>query len=103
MLDAKKALEENGGDIDEAGQVAARAGPGQAAKRADREASRGCRGRRPRPTAPAAMVELRCETDFVAKSDRFVALVDELAALVAAKGEEAVAERATRSTTCASP
>ena len=52
----------------------------------------------------AAVVELRCETDFVAKAEDFVALVDELAALVAAKGEEAV-ERAqpTRSTACAPP
>jgi elongation factor Ts len=40
----------------------------------------------------AAVVELRCETDFVAKADEFVALADELAALVAAKGEDAVSE-----------
>jgi elongation factor Ts len=40
----------------------------------------------------AAVVELRCETDFVAKSDEFVALTDELAAVVAAKGEDAVGE-----------
>ncbi|MER3453450.1 MAG: translation elongation factor Ts, partial [Acidimicrobiia bacterium] len=41
----------------------------------------------------AAIVELRCETDFVAKSADFVNLVGELAQLVAAKGEEAVEER----------
>jgi elongation factor Ts len=40
----------------------------------------------------AAVVELRCETDFVAKADEFVALTDELGALVAAKGEEAASE-----------
>ena len=40
----------------------------------------------------AAVVELRCETDFVAKADQFVALTDELAALVAAKGEDATQE-----------
>src|ERR1019366_3593523 len=40
----------------------------------------------------AAVVELRCETDFVAKSDEFVALTDELAALVASKGEDAAGE-----------
>ena len=40
----------------------------------------------------AAVVELRCETDFVAKADEFVALTDELGALVAAKGEGAVGE-----------
>jgi elongation factor Ts len=38
-------------------------------------------------------VELRCETDFVAKAPDFVSLVDELAALVVAKGEEALGER----------
>jgi elongation factor Ts len=40
----------------------------------------------------AAVVELRCETDFVAKADQFVALANELATLVAAKGEDAVGE-----------
>jgi elongation factor Ts len=40
----------------------------------------------------AAVVELRCETDFVAKADDFVALANELAALVAAKGEDAAIE-----------
>ena len=44
------------------------------------------------PGDAAAVVELRCETDFVAKSAEFVALADELAALVAAKGEDAVGE-----------
>ncbi|HXW35953.1 MAG TPA: translation elongation factor Ts, partial [Acidimicrobiales bacterium] len=41
----------------------------------------------------AAIVELRCETDFVAKADGFVSLVDELAQLVAAKGESALDDR----------
>ena len=40
----------------------------------------------------AAVVELRCETDFVAKAEEFVALADELASLVAAKGEDATGE-----------
>ncbi len=42
-----------------------------------------------------AIVELKCETDFVAGSDQFKAESDTLTALVAAKGTEAVAERAT--------
>jgi elongation factor Ts len=41
----------------------------------------------------AAIVELKCETDFVAKSEDFVNLVNELASVVAAKGEAAAAER----------
>ena len=43
-----------------------------------------------RDGSAAAIVELRCETDFVAKSEEFVSLVDEMAARVAAEGEGAV-------------
>ena len=62
-----------------------------------REASRprghpGGRGRGQGGIA-AAIVELKSETDFVAKSDEFVSLADELAALVAAEGEDALSER----------
>ena len=39
----------------------------------------------------AAIVEMRCETDFVAKSEQFVSIVDEIAAAVCADGEGAVA------------
>jgi elongation factor Ts len=42
---------------------------------------------------PGAIVELRCETDFVAKSAEFVRLVEELTQAVATKGEEAAGER----------
>ena len=95
MLDAKRALEENDGDIEEAATVAPREGAGRRAKRADREATQGAVAV-VRRTTWRAIVELRCETDFVAKSAEFVALADELAALVAAKGEDAVAERSRR-------
>ncbi|HEY6429956.1 MAG TPA: translation elongation factor Ts, partial [Acidimicrobiales bacterium] len=62
-----------------------------ASKRDDREASEGAVAA-VRNGEAAAVVELRCETDFVAKSDEFLSLTDELAALVAAKGEDAVGE-----------
>jgi elongation factor Ts len=62
-----------------------------AAKREEREATQGAVAA-VRNGDAAAVVELRCETDFVAKADEFVALTDELAALVAAKGEDAVGE-----------
>ncbi len=62
-----------------------------AAKREDREAGEGA-VTAVRNGDAAAVVELRCETDFVAKADEFVALTDELGALVAAKGEDAVSE-----------
>jgi elongation factor Ts len=91
MLDAKKALEECGGDFDEALQYLRIHGLAGAAKREGREASQGAVAA-VRSGDAAAVVELRCETDFVAKADEFVALADELAALVAAKGEDAASE-----------
>lgn len=92
MLDAKRALEENDGDIGKALQWLRVRGIAKAAGREGREASQGAVAA-VRQGRTAAVVELRCETDFVAKSPEFVALTDELAALVAAKGEGAVADR----------
>jgi elongation factor Ts len=91
MLDCKNALEEANGDLEEAVQILRLKGLSGAAKRADREASEGAVAA-VRSGDAAAVVELRCETDFVAKSDEFVALTDELAAVVAAKGEDAAGE-----------
>jgi elongation factor Ts len=62
-----------------------------AAKRSDREASEGAVAVA-RSGDVAAIVELRCETDFVAKAAKFVSLADDLAALVATKGEDAASE-----------
>jgi elongation factor Ts len=91
ILDCRNALEETGGDLEEAAKLLREKGLSGAAKRADREASEGAVAVA-RDDDAAAVVELRCETDFVAKADEFVALTDELAALVAAKGEDAAAE-----------
>ncbi len=91
MLACKEALEEADGDYDKALQSLRIKGLAGAAKRADREATEGAVAA-VRSGDAAAVVELRCETDFVAKADEFVSLTDELAALVAAKGEEAVGE-----------
>lgn len=93
MLDAKRALEENDGDIERAITWLREQGLSSQAKRADREASEGAVaiGRTPRV---ASIVQLRSETDFVAKSDEFVRMVDELAQLVAEKDESAVDEKA---------
>jgi elongation factor Ts len=92
MLDAKRALEENGGDMEAATQWLRVQGLAGAAKRDEREASQGAVAV-VRQDSVASIVELRCETDFVAKSPEFVSLADELAALVVAKGEGATAER----------
>jgi elongation factor Ts len=64
-----------------------------AAKRSDREATQGAVALAV-TDRNAAIVELRCETDFVAKAETFVNLTDELAQLVAEKGETATADRA---------
>ena len=92
MLDAKRALEASEGDMEAAVLWLREQGLADKAKRLDREATQGAIGA-VRDHSVVAMVELRCETDFVAKAADFVALADELAELVAAKGEGAVAER----------
>ena len=92
MMDAKRALDENDGDSEAATQWLREKGLASMAKRDDRENSQGAVAVATTDDA-ISMVELRCETDFVAKSDDFVALVDELAKLVAAKGEDAANER----------
>jgi elongation factor Ts len=91
ILDCRNALEETGGDIEEAAKLLRMKGLAGAAKRSDREASEGAVAVA-RSGDVAAVVELRCETDFVAKADKFVSLANDLAALVATKGEDAVAE-----------
>ncbi len=93
MMDCKRALQETAGDMEAAKLWLREQGLAGAAKRAEREAAQGAvavavEGRQ------AAIVELRCETDFVAKAEPFVNLVEELARLVAAKGEQAAGERA---------
>jgi elongation factor Ts len=89
MMDAKKALEANDGDMAAATQWLRVQGLASAAKRAERVAGEGAVAA-VRDGNVAAIVELRCETDFVAKSEEFVSLVDEIAARVAADGEGAV-------------
>jgi elongation factor Ts len=91
ILDAKKALEENDGNMEEATKWLRVQGLASAAKRADREAGEGAVAV-VRNGNVAAMVEMRCETDFVAKSDEFVSLVDEIAAKVCADGTDAIAQ-----------
>jgi len=92
MLDAKRALEETDGDMDKAVTWLREQGKASQAKRADREASQGAVAIG-RSDEAVAIVQLRSETDFVAKSDEFVAMVASLADLVAEKGEGAIDER----------
>jgi elongation factor Ts len=89
ILDAKRALEANNGDMEASVQWLRVQGLAQASKRANREATEGAVAV-VRDGKVAAIVELRSETDFVAKSEEFVTLADEIAARVAAEGDESV-------------
>ena len=90
MMDCKKALVEADGDRDKAAQILRQKGLSKVATLEDRENNQGAvavasdgRG--------AALVELKSETDFSAKSEDFVALVQRLADAVLADGPDAVA------------
>ena len=91
MMDAKRALDATDGDFEEATRWLREKGLSQSAKRADRANQQGAVAAANTGSA-AALVELRCETDFVAKSAEFTALVHELAAAVAEHGEHATDE-----------
>ncbi len=92
MMDCKKALEETDGDMEAAKQWLREKGLAASAKRADRENTQGVVSL-VIDGSVAAIVELKSETDFVAGSDQFKAEADALAALVAAEGTDAVAQR----------
>lgn len=77
MMDCKKALEEAGGDFDKAMEIIRKKGQAVAAKRSDREAAEGC-VLAVECGGFAAIVALKCETDFVAKNEQFVALTQDI-------------------------
>src|SRR5271154_3049834 len=89
MMDAKRALDESNGDMEAAIKLLRVQGLASAEKRASRDASEGAVAV-VRDGNVAAIVELRCETDFVAKSQEFVALADEIAARVVADGDQSI-------------
>jgi len=89
MMDAKRALEENNGDMDAAGKWLREQGITKSAARADRENSQGAIAVASEGSN-AAFVELKSETDFTAKSTAFTELVQKLADAVLADGEGAV-------------
>jgi len=93
IMDCRKALEQAGGDIQKAQELLREKGLAMAAKRASREASEGVvelyshgNGR------VGVMVEVNCETDFVARSEAFRELAHELALQIAAGAPRYVRE-----------
>src|SRR6187397_972298 len=94
MMDCKKALEATDGDIEAAKVWLREKGLAASANREDRDNTQGVVSLLVDGNV-GAIVELKCETDFVAGSEQFKAESDALTELVLAKGPEAVAERAT--------
>jgi elongation factor Ts len=85
MMDCKKALEESGGDVDAAVESLRKRGIAKAEKRADRSTSEGLIGAEVRGTV-GVLVELNCETDFVARNDDFGAVLTSLVEQMFASG-----------------
>ena len=88
MMDAKRALAETGGDMDRAKDLLREQGLADAAKRADRGQSEGTIGsylhRQSGRPVVGVLVDLASETDFVAKSDEFQGIANDIAMHIAA-------------------
>ncbi|CAH0153333.1 translation elongation factor Ts [Microbacterium foliorum] len=89
MVDTKKALEEADGDVEKATEILRLKGAKGNAKRADRSTSEGLVVAREQDGA-VTLIELACETDFVAKNERFITLADKVADAVAAVKADSV-------------
>lgn len=85
VLEAKKALEQNDGDFNKAVDMLREKGAARAAKRADRSAKEGIIELYAHPgNRVGVMLELNCETDFVARNEQFRELAHNLALHIAA-------------------
>lgn len=89
MVDTKNALVEADGDIEKAVEILRLKGAKGNAKRADRSTSEGLIAVVESATA-VTMIELACETDFVAKNEKFIALADQVVQALADSGAETV-------------
>jgi elongation factor Ts len=85
MMDCKKALQETGGDLEKAVDLLRQRGAVKAEKRAGREASEGVIGSYVHHDGSiGVLVEVNCETDFVARTEDFKVLAKDLAIHIAA-------------------
>src|SRR5690606_22500068 len=93
MMECKRALEETGGDMEAAIDLLRSRGAAKAAKRAGREAREGAIGSYVHMGGKiGVLVEVNCETDFVARTEDFQTLVRDLAMHIAASNPLAVTE-----------
>jgi elongation factor Ts len=90
LTDAKKALEEASGDFDKALAAMRKKGLTKAEKRGEREARAGVIGSYNHDGRIGVLVEVNCETDFVARGDIFAGLVKDLTMHIAAAAPEYV-------------
>jgi elongation factor Ts len=80
MMDCKKALTEASGDLDKAVEILRKSGAASAAKKATRDAKEGVIAQHIVPGGKSGvLVEVNCETDFVARNDGFRAFCDDIA------------------------
>lgn len=84
LMDCKKALSEAGGSIEKAIEVLRKKGHSMASKKAGRETSDGLIGSYIHMDKIGVLVEVNCETDFVAKTDDFREMVKDIAMQIAA-------------------
>ncbi|MBF4623970.1 MULTISPECIES: translation elongation factor Ts [unclassified Clavibacter] len=91
MMDSKNALVEADGDIEKAIEILRLKGQKGNAKRGDRSTAEGLVAASEKDGA-ATLIELACETDFVAKNDKFIALSESVLAAVVAAGASTVEE-----------
>ena len=88
LMECKRALAETNGDLEAAVDVLRKKGAASAAKKADRDAKEGVIAQAILPGAKVGvLVEINCETDFVAKNDSFKAFTDEVAKKIASQSD----------------
>jgi elongation factor Ts len=92
LTDAKKALDESDGDFDKALSEMRKKGMTKAEKRGEREARQGVVGTYNHDNRIGVLVEINCETDFVARNDIFTNLVKDVAMHVAASAPQYVSD-----------
>jgi elongation factor Ts len=93
MMDCKNALVESGGDFDAAVEALRLKGVKDAGKRAQRTAANGLVGAQLLDSTSAVLLELNCETDFVAKTDLFQEVAAHILGAALAAGSQAAGDR----------
>lgn len=93
VMDIKRAIEDAEGDLDKARELLGQRGSQFSAKRAERETREGLVSAYVHPGRPlGALLELNCETDFVARTDDFTMLARDIAMHIAAMGPTRISD-----------